>query len=132
MTSRNAKYGPLARGIRRDLSEKGWVPVRFWLIWWASLAVAMVAFYVVLTPIWLGLRAAAWAAELRSRLAAQVSCARRSVSDTDLRQVSFGSNVCRFVHNAGCRPFWVVRRRRERQAAERDRALAAVLTESGV
>ena len=31
MTSRNAKYGPLARGIRRDLSEKGWVPVRYWV-----------------------------------------------------------------------------------------------------
>jgi hypothetical protein len=28
----------------------------------------MVLFYVVLTPIWLGLRAAAWLAELRSRL----------------------------------------------------------------
>jgi hypothetical protein len=28
----------------------------------------MVLFYVVLTPIWLGLRAAAWVAELRSRL----------------------------------------------------------------
>jgi len=27
-----------------------------------------VMFYVVLTPIWLGLRAAAWVAELRSRL----------------------------------------------------------------
>jgi hypothetical protein len=28
----------------------------------------VVLFYVVLTPIWLGLRAAAWLAELRSRL----------------------------------------------------------------
>jgi hypothetical protein len=26
-----------------------------------------IVFYVVLTPIWLGLRAAAWIAELRSR-----------------------------------------------------------------
>jgi hypothetical protein len=68
LTGGNEKYGLLARGIRRDLSEKGWVPVRYWVIWWASLGVAMVAFYVVLTPIWLGLRAAAWVAELRSRL----------------------------------------------------------------
>jgi hypothetical protein len=68
VTSRNATYGPLARGIRRNLAEKGWVPVRFWVIWWTSLAVAMVVFYVVLTPIWLGLRAAAWIAELRARL----------------------------------------------------------------
>ncbi len=68
MTSPNAKYGPFARGIRRDLAEKGWVPIRFWVIWWTSLGVAMVVFYVVLTPIWLGLRAAAWVAELRSRV----------------------------------------------------------------
>ena len=67
MTDTNARYGPLARGIRRDLSEKGWVPVRYWVIWWGALGVAMVAFYVVLTPIWLGLRAAAWVAELRAQ-----------------------------------------------------------------
>ena len=30
------------------------MPVRYWVIWWASLGVAMVVFYVVLTPIWLG------------------------------------------------------------------------------
>ncbi len=50
------------------MGEKGWVPARYWAIWGAALAVAMVVFYVVLTPIWLGLRAAAWVAELRSRL----------------------------------------------------------------
>ena len=38
----NAKYGPLARGVRRDMTEKGWVPLRYWVIWWAALAVAMV------------------------------------------------------------------------------------------
>ena len=38
------------------------------MMWWWALGVAMVVFYVVLTPIWLGLRAAAWVAELRSRL----------------------------------------------------------------
>ena len=68
MSSPNEKYGVLARGIRRDLSEKGWVPLRSWVVWGSALAVAMVLFYVVLTPIWLGLRAAAWVAELRSRL----------------------------------------------------------------
>ena len=36
-----------------------------------ALGVAMVVFYVVLTPIWLGLRGAAWVAELRSRLRAE-------------------------------------------------------------
>ena len=68
MTDRNDRYGPLARGIRRDLAEKGWVPIRFWVIWWTLLGAAILVFYVLLTPIWLGLRAAAWVAELRSRL----------------------------------------------------------------
>jgi hypothetical protein len=53
--------------VSRDLSEKGWVPLRYWALWWSILAAAVVVFYVLLTPIWLGLRAAAWAAELRSR-----------------------------------------------------------------
>ncbi len=67
MSRGNARYGPLARGIERDLGEKGWVPLRFWIVWWSALAVAMFAFYVVLTPVWLGLRAAAWVAELGAR-----------------------------------------------------------------
>ena len=68
MSGPNEKYGPLARGIRRDLAEKGWVPVRYWVLWWSALGLAVVLFYVVLTPLWLGLRAAAWIAELRSQL----------------------------------------------------------------
>ena len=67
MTHPNAKYGPVARGVRRDMAEKGWVPLRYWVMWMTALAAAMVVFYVVLTPLWLGLRALAWAAELRSR-----------------------------------------------------------------
>jgi hypothetical protein len=51
---------------KRDLAEKGWVPLRYWIIWWAALAVADLAFYVVLTPIWLGLRAAGWIAARRA------------------------------------------------------------------
>ena len=53
--------------VRRDLSEKGSVPLRYWALWWSILAAAVVVFDVSLTPFWLGLRAAAWAAELRSR-----------------------------------------------------------------
>ncbi|MGL6279696.1 MAG: hypothetical protein ACRC50_09105 [Gaiella sp.] len=68
MTSPNAKYGPLARGIRRDMSEKGWVPLRYWVIWGTSLGVAVVAFYVLLTPVWLGLRVAAWVSDRRARM----------------------------------------------------------------
>jgi len=49
------------------MSEKGWVPLRYWLMWWSSIVVAIGAFYVVLTPVWMGLRAIAWIADLRQR-----------------------------------------------------------------
>jgi hypothetical protein len=53
--------------VKRDLAEKGWVPLRYWVLWWSILGAAVVVFYVLLTPIWIGLRAVAWLAELRSR-----------------------------------------------------------------
>jgi hypothetical protein len=43
------------------------VPLHRFVLWWFLLLVSDVLFYVVLTPIWLGLRVAAWVAELRSR-----------------------------------------------------------------
>lgn len=61
--SANRKYGWLATGVRRDMSEKGWVPLRYWVMWWSSIVVAIAVFYVVLTPIWMGLRAVAWVAD---------------------------------------------------------------------
>jgi hypothetical protein len=53
--------------LSRSLAEKGWAPVRYWALWMAALTCAVVLFYVLLTPIWIGLRAVAWLAELRSR-----------------------------------------------------------------
>ena len=38
-----------------------------WALWWAFLIPAIFVFYVLLTPLWMGLRAAAWIAELRAR-----------------------------------------------------------------
>jgi hypothetical protein len=67
MTNPNAGRGLLARGVERDLAEKGWAPLRYWTLWGALLVVGDVTFYVLLTPLWLGLRGAAWVAELRSR-----------------------------------------------------------------
>ena len=52
---------------RASLAEKGSVPVGYWALWWAILVAAVVVFYVLLTPLWLGIRAAAWIAELRAR-----------------------------------------------------------------
>lgn len=65
MSGPNAKYGWLATGIRRDLAEKGWVPLRYWTLWWTGTALALVLFYVVLTPLWMGLRALAWLSDRR-------------------------------------------------------------------
>jgi hypothetical protein len=53
--------------MKRDLAEKGWVPLRYWVLWWTLMTIADVLFYVILTPFWMGLRAVAWLAELRSR-----------------------------------------------------------------
>jgi hypothetical protein len=49
------------------MPEKPPVPLWRWGVWWTILGAAVVVFYVLLTPIWLGLRGAAWAAEWRSR-----------------------------------------------------------------
>ena len=51
----------------RSLSDKGWAPLRYWALWYSGLAIAVLLFYVILTPFWIGLRVAAWIAEFRSR-----------------------------------------------------------------
>jgi hypothetical protein len=43
------------------------VPLWRWATWWGALALAIVVFYVLLTPLWIGLRGAAWIAEFRAR-----------------------------------------------------------------
>jgi hypothetical protein len=43
------------------------VPLRRWAVWWVALGAAVFVFYVLLTPVWLGIRAAAWLAEARAR-----------------------------------------------------------------
>jgi hypothetical protein len=43
------------------------VPKWRWALWWTILAAAVFVFYVLLTPVWLGLRGLAWLAEWRSR-----------------------------------------------------------------
>ena len=48
-------------------NEKGSVPLRYWALWSLAIAIFDFLFYVVLTPIWMGLRAVAWLAEFRAR-----------------------------------------------------------------
>ena len=67
MSGGNERFGRIAAGVERDLSEKGWAPLRYWVLWSVELFFGVVIFYVILTPVWLGLRAAAWIAEFRAR-----------------------------------------------------------------
>jgi hypothetical protein len=47
--------------------EKPRIPLRYWVLWGAILVVADIVFYVLLTPIWIGLRVIAWLAEFHAR-----------------------------------------------------------------
>ena len=38
-----------------------------WALWWLSFVFGILLFYVVLTPVWIGLRGLAWLAEFRAR-----------------------------------------------------------------
>ncbi len=49
------------------MKPKPRVPLWRWGLWWVLLAIGIFLFYVLLTPIWIGLRAAAWAAEFQAR-----------------------------------------------------------------
>jgi hypothetical protein len=43
------------------------VPLWRWGVWYLCLGAAIALFYVLLTPLWLGLRGLAWLAEFRAR-----------------------------------------------------------------
>ena len=57
----------LWRAEGRSLEEKGWVPLRYWATWTVGLVAGVTLFYVILTPVWIGLRALAWLAEFKAR-----------------------------------------------------------------
>jgi hypothetical protein len=43
------------------------VPAWRWVVWSLILGVAVFVFYVLLTPVWLGLRGLAWLADRRAK-----------------------------------------------------------------
>ena len=49
------------------MKEKPPVPLRYWVLWWTILVFADILFYVLLTPIWIGLRVVAWLAGFPNR-----------------------------------------------------------------
>ena len=52
---------------RGHINPKGPVPLWRWATWWVALGGGIFLFYVLLTPVWLGLRIAAWLNELGRR-----------------------------------------------------------------
>ena len=44
------------------------VPAWRWATWFSILGLALIVFYVLLTPVWLGLRGLAWLADRKSRI----------------------------------------------------------------
>src|SRR5436190_16852145 len=63
------RRGACRRGERagRAVTAKPRIPLWRWAIWWLALLIGDFLFYVLLTPLWIGLRALAWAAEFRAR-----------------------------------------------------------------
>ncbi len=55
-------YNPAARAARAKR-----IPIWRWILWHVMLVLGMLVFYVGLTPVWIGLRGAAWLAEFRAR-----------------------------------------------------------------
>ena len=53
--------------MRPSLERQGPVPAWRWVVWWTALGAAVVVFYVLLTPIWLGIRAVAWLSDRHAR-----------------------------------------------------------------
>lgn len=51
----------------KGVKEKPPVPWWRWPFWGVCMLAGVVIFYILLTPIWIGLRALAWAAEFRAR-----------------------------------------------------------------
>jgi hypothetical protein len=46
------------------------IPWYWWPLWMVVLAGALFVFYVLFTPVWLGIRLAAWLSDRRSRVTA--------------------------------------------------------------
>ena len=41
------------------------IPLRYWVLWIVTLGAALFVFYVLLTPVWMGIRLLAWLSDRR-------------------------------------------------------------------
>ena len=49
------------------MNAKPRIPFWRWVVWGLALLVGDFLFYILLTPVWIGLRTLAWLAEFRAR-----------------------------------------------------------------
>ncbi len=57
----------MTAGGASSAGEKPPVAWYWWLVWGALLATGIFVFYVLFTPVWIGVRLAAWVSERSSR-----------------------------------------------------------------
>jgi hypothetical protein len=53
----------IALSLRAQQARRKPVPVLYWPLWMATLGLALVIFYGILTPVWMLVRLVAWASE---------------------------------------------------------------------
>lgn len=59
------------------------IPWYWWLLWFVTLAGGLFVFYVLFTPVWIGIRLVSWFAERRNHAAAENAAANAAASTAD-------------------------------------------------
>jgi hypothetical protein len=65
------------------VSQKPPIPWYYWPVWFVILAAGLFVFYVLLTPVWVGIRLVSWFAERRNHAAAEPATPELSSADRD-------------------------------------------------
>jgi hypothetical protein len=59
----DAEAPPVAPSARAEAARARPIPFLYWPLWSATLALALVVFYGILTPVWMAIRVVAWVSE---------------------------------------------------------------------
>jgi hypothetical protein len=69
------------------MSAKAPIAWYWWLLWLVTLAAGLFVFYVLFTPVWIGIRLVSWFAERRNHAAAQDELAKTRAAPGERRSV---------------------------------------------
>jgi hypothetical protein len=67
------------------MMAKAPIPWYWWPLWMVVLAAGLFVFYVLFTPVWIGIRLVSWFAERRNHAAAQKDLANAAAPSGDRR-----------------------------------------------